>query len=232
MMTRADGLETRRKLLEAAAVLFAERGFLSAKTADICRLAKANVASVNYHFRSKEDLYVAAWRDAFERSIAAYPPDGGVPPTAPAEARFRGHILALVKKFMDPASRDLDIAHREMASPTGLLAEVMRSSIDPLRRRHLAIVRELLGPRASERDVQLCEMSTHAQCFAALMHERHRKIASRGGRLPGPPTFNIGAEVLADHVVRFSLAGIREIRRHASLAHPGGKTRSTKPSNP
>ena len=223
---RADGLETRRRLLDAAGVLFADKGFRDTKTADICRAAKANVAAVNYHFRSKEELYVAAWRHEFERSMLAYPPDGGVAPDSPAAERLRGHIQALVKRFMDPASRDLDIAHREMSNPTGLLGEVMHRSIDPLRRMHLAIVRELLGPLASEQDVQLCERSTHAQCFAALMHERHRRVAPPGVRRSGPPMLEIGGEALAEHVARFSLAGIREIRRMASLTRRHGRGES------
>ena len=223
---RADGLETRRRLLDAAGVLFASKGFRDTKTADICRVAKANVAAVNYHFRSKEELYVAAWRHEFERSIAAYPPDGGVAADAPADARLRGHIHALVKRFMDPNSRDMDIAHREMSHPTGLLAEVIHRSIDPLRQMHLGIVRELLGPGATEQAVQLCEMSTHAQCFAALMHERHRRVTPPSGRHAGPPKLNVSGADLAEHVYRFSLAGIREVRRVAGLAHGPRKGRA------
>lgn len=213
---RADGAETKRRLLDAAGVLFAAKGFRDTTTADICRAARANCAAVNYHFRSKAELYAAAWRHEFERSIAEYPPDGGAAPDAPAEERFRGHIRALVRRFMDPASRELDISHREMSNPTGLLAEVKKSMIEPLRLRHLAIVRKLLGPSATEREVQLCEMSTHAQCVAALMQERRRRLDARTPRRTGPPGLNIGASALAEHVARFSLAGIRAVRE-ASL---------------
>lgn len=215
---RADGLETRRRLLEAAGALFARKGFRDAKTAEICRLAKANVAAVNYHFRSKEDLYAAAWRNEFERSIAEYPPDGGVAANATAEDRLCGHILALVRRFMDPASRDLDIAHREMSNPTGLLADVMHRCLGPLRDMHIEIIRGLLGPRASEQDVQLCEMSIHAQCIASLMHERHRRLAPQNARHLPPPRPAIDAEALAKHISRFSLAGLREVRKAAELA--------------
>jgi len=208
---RADGQETRRRLLDAAGVLFAAKGFRGAKTADICRAARANIAAVNYHFGSKEALYAAAWRHEFERSIAAYPPDGGFRAGAPAEERLRGHIRALVGRAMDPASRDLDIAHREMSNPTGLLAEVMHSSIDPLRQMNLAIIRELLGPRVAEQDVRLCEMSIHAQCFVALMHERRRRLAPQGLRRLAPPSLNIDGPALVEHIARFSLAGLRAI---------------------
>ena len=179
---RSDGLETRARLLDAAGLVFAAKGFHDAKTAEICRTAKANVAAVNYYFGAKEQLYVESWRHEFERSIATYPPDGGMAADAQAEDRLRGHIRALVGRFMDPTSRDLDIAHREMSNPTGLLAEVMHKSIEPLRRMHLGIVRGLLGPNATEQEVQLCEMSIHAQCFAALMHERHRRLAPQNMR--------------------------------------------------
>ena len=118
---------------------------------------------------------------------------------------------------MDPTSRDLDIAHREVSNPTGLLAEVIHSSLEPLRQMHLGIVRELLGPGATDQAVQLCEMSIHAQCFVALMHERHRRVAPQGVRHAGPPKLSIGGTALAEHVIRFSLAGIREVRRTASL---------------
>lgn len=204
--------DTRRRLLDAAVILFASKGFRNAKTADICKMAQANVAAVNYHFGSKEELYVAAWRHEFERSLADYPPDGGVAPEAMAEERLRGHIMASVRRFMDPASRDLDIADREMADPTGLLAEVMHRSIDPIRRMHAALVRKLLGPQASAQEVELCVMSIHAQCFAALMHERRRRLAPPQLRRKAPPGLRVNGATLTEHIVRFSLAGISAVR--------------------
>jgi AcrR family transcriptional regulator len=225
---RTDGLETRRRLLDAAGLCFAEKGFRATTTAEICQSAKANVAAVNYHFRSKEELYVAAWRHEFERSLAAYPPEGGVAADAPPEERLRGHIRANVKRFMDPASRDLDIAHREMASPTGLLAEVIHAALDPLRRMHVAIIRDLLGADATAQDVQLCEMSIHAQCVVALMHERRRRIAPPGPHHAGPPKLTVSGNALAEHIFRFSLAGIREIRGIASLARRSNPRKAVK----
>ena len=49
--------------------------------------AGANIAAVNYHFHSKEDLYVGAWRHSFHESPEAHPPNGDVgsdgPPSRP-----------------------------------------------------------------------------------------------------------------------------------------------------
>lgn len=211
---RADARETQRRLLEAAVVLFAAKGFRNTRTADICRQAGANVAAVNYHFGGKEALYAQAWRHAFERGLAAYPPDGGVSAQAPAEERLRGHIMANVRRFMDPANHDLDIADREMADPTGLLAEVIHRSLAPLHRVHQELVRGLLGPGATDEQIDLCVMSVHSQCIAVLMHERRRRLApSPRSRHLGPPRLKVTPETLADHIARFSLAGIREIAR-------------------
>ena len=209
---RSDGLQTRGRLLDAAGAIFAAKGFHDATTAEICRVAKANIAAVNYHFGSKERLYVETWRHAFERSLAAHPPDGGVPPTAPAEERLHGQIQALLRRIMNPANLDFDIGHREMNNPTGLLAEVMRRSIDPLRRALQGVVRELLGARATDLRVRLCETSIHAQCFSPLTLDRHRRRHGNAKAF-GPPPSAVDADVLAEHVFRFSLAGIREVRR-------------------
>lgn len=211
---RSDGLETRTKLLAVAGAVFAEQGFHKARTADICRRAGANIAAIHYHFRSKELLYVEAWRHAFERSILAYPPDGGVPDSASAEERLRGRIRALVARSMDPDSIDFDIVHKEMANPTGLLSEVMRRSIDPLRRHFTDVVRVLLGAGASEKQVQLCVMSIDAQCFSLMIHERqHRRACLANGATPESPLQTVEADELADHIFYFSLAGVCGLRR-------------------
>lgn len=215
---RIDGQETRRHLLMAACEVFAKRGFRDATIAEICRQAKANVAAANYHFGGKESLYVESWRFAFEKSLQAYPPDGGVAADAPVQERLRGRILAIMRRIIDPQSHELDIFYKEMATPTGLLAGAMQQSIEPIFRDFAAIVRELLGQQADEQPVRLCLMSIRAQCFGPLMHERRRKMASPDPLLSGPEWILEDLETLVDHVTRFSLAGIRAVRNRMETA--------------
>ena len=47
---------SKRKLLDAAEQLFADQGFEAVSVRDITKLAKTNVAAVNYHFGSREEL--------------------------------------------------------------------------------------------------------------------------------------------------------------------------------
>ncbi len=203
----ATGPDTPERLLRSAVEVFAGAGFHGATVAEICRRADANIAAVNYHFGGKEQLYREAWRAAFARSLAAHPLSGGVPANAPAEERLRGHILGMIRRIADPRSHEFDIIRHERGTPTGLLAEITRDCIRPVRAHMTAIVGELLGPRATEREVELCQRSIMGQCLHLALSNRHEQSLFATDR--GPPTLEDGAR----HIVRFSLAGIRDLRR-------------------
>jgi len=203
---------TRGRLLDSARAVFAEKGYHHATVAEICDGAQANIAAVNYYFRSKEALYIEAWRQSFERSLRAYPAHGGVPRDAPAEARLRGRILAIMRRVADPESREVDIIHKEIANPTGLLAEAMREMIEPVQQGFVSDIRDLLGEAASERLVLLCQRSVMTQCIHFTLRERYHRTGTAAGWKPGPP-LGLDIDVIAEHVFRFSLAAIRELRR-------------------
>jgi AcrR family transcriptional regulator len=208
-MKRKDGQETRANLLDAAAKVFADKGFRAATVVEICNVAGTNVASVNYYFGSKEELYVKAWDRSFELSVKKYPIDGGVPSDAPVEERLRGHIRAAVARSSDPESLDLDITHQEMASPTGLLQDIMHESIQPLRETTTQLVRELMGEDATEQQVELCHMSIISQCFGPLMRKSEWRGLGKEFYPCKKGNAEIDLEAVADHVFEFSLAGIR-----------------------
>ena len=51
--------DTKRRILDAAESLMGDKGFTSTSMRDITAAAKVNLASVNYHFGSKEALLAA-----------------------------------------------------------------------------------------------------------------------------------------------------------------------------
>lgn len=208
---RCDGQETRQNLLAAAGRIFAAKGFRQTTIAEICKQASANTAAISYHFGSKEALYVESWRYAFNQSLSLYPPDGAVPADAPVEERLHGRILSIMRRIIDPQSHDFDIFHKEMVSPTGLLAKPIQESVEPIFRGLTLLASELLDKEPQEREVQLCAMSIRAQCFGPLLHIRRRKSEQS---LPATGVEPLLEDVkqLAEHVTRFSLAGIRALR--------------------
>ena len=213
-MARKDGEHTRSKILEAACEVFGEKGFRGATHAEICRRSGVNTALINYHFRSKEILYVEAWSLAFSKSLEAHPVDGGVPDSAPAEERLRGRIFSIVSRVMDEDNKVFNIVHREMAAPTGLLSKVIHETIDPLRQDMERIIRELLGAKASEKDVHLCMMSMMSQCFHPSERRHRHKLMKKnpqGGHCV--KIFDFSVQELAEHISDFSIAGIKATRK-------------------
>ena len=219
-----QGSGVQAQLLEAACKVFAEKGYRDATIAEICERAGANIAAVNYYFRDKETLYGEAWRLAFQRSLEAYPPDGGIPASASAEERLRGRISSLVQRIINPENHEFEIIRKELANPTGLLKEVMKESIEPLARSLSAVVRELLGDNAPELQVKLCQMSIMAQCLHPMMRIRFQKLFADPSALPERSLpQSSGIEIIAEHVIQFSLAGIKEVRRRMEAGEYSGQ---------
>lgn len=211
-MSRKRSGAKKEKLLAAAGDVFIEKGFRDATVAEICARAEANISAVNYHFGSKEALYQEAWRHSFTESLKTYPMDGGVSETASAEERLRGQLASMIQRIADENNKDFFIAQMEIINPTGLLQEVMKAELIPMRQQTLALVRELLGPDATEQQVHYCEISIISMCVHPMVMQR---VAKRT-RDKEMPAIIEDVKAFADHVVMFALAGIDAIRRKGS----------------
>jgi len=64
---RVKAHDTRRRLLDIARGVYAERGYEAATNKEIADLAHMTTAALYYHFPSKHDLYLAVHEDARER---------------------------------------------------------------------------------------------------------------------------------------------------------------------
>lgn len=213
MRIRADGEETRGRILAAACEVFGERGYHKATFAEIGRRGRLNPALISFHFRSKEDLYRTVWQTLHERVSARWPADGGLPAEAPAEAHLRAHVRSTLNRFCDPDLEALGrIDMQERVNETGLLGDLARAHIRERRAHMRAVVRELLGPGATESDLDLCEMSITNQLFVL----RPPGPPPPGGTTGKPPPRFTRDDIdrLVEHIARFSLAGLQAVRRH------------------
>lgn len=205
--------ETRQRLLEAAGEIFAARGFRQATVREICRRAGANLAAVNYHFRDKEGLYAAVLQEAHRLALQKYPLDRPDDEALTPAGRLHVFISHVIFKLFDTdmtASR-FKLMAWEMVEPTAALDTLVANIIRPLEQRLRAIVRELLGPQASDEQVCLCELSIMGQC----LHHRHAQPVIQ--RLF--PDQHYGPEnlhKLAEHITQFSLQALQ------GLAQEGG----------
>ena len=206
---RKDGVETRERLLDAACTVFAAKGFQDASIAEICDHAGANVAAVNYHFGGKDALYVEVWRHSFETFMQACPLDGGLSADAPPEDRLFARVHALLQRVFDDGrvGQCFRIGLRELVHPSAALEHARRELIGPQRQLTQALVREFLGPDASEEDVLFCEISIINQCLSVNFLKDRRKSLLGREQLSKP-----AVEALARHITAFSLGGLRAVR--------------------
>lgn len=221
--TTPRATETRRRLLEAAGEVFAEHGFRVATVQEICRRADANIAAVNYHFSDKEQLYREVIRYAEEQHGAAHPRE--LAPGASAEERLHAHVEWFLLHLLDegrPAWHGRLMA-REMIEPTAALDDLVEGHIRESNVRLLGIVRDLMGPHASDEQVRTSAFSITGQCLfyrhcEPVILRLHPEV--RIGRAQVP--------ALAEHVTRFSLAGVRAIAASSSPKHATPARRETR----
>lgn len=66
MIPAESSQKTRKTIVETAESLFAERGIRASSVRDIARLARVNLAAINYHFGGKDALVVAVFTQYIE----------------------------------------------------------------------------------------------------------------------------------------------------------------------
>lgn len=106
--------ETRREILRAAGEAFAESGFVGATTRTVAARAGVNVATLHYHFGSKERLYRAVFENASGGALPAIGPGPeGETVASLVEALFEFGVrhpllarLALLDRLAGPPSKN------------------------------------------------------------------------------------------------------------------------------
>ncbi len=196
MRLKAD--ETRERTLEAAAEVFAAKGFRAATVREIVARAKVNLAAVNYHFGDKRRLYAEALEREMRRVHSRHPLDGGLPAGAPAERRLRAFVTGFLHRVTDRESRAGRLMAREMIEPTAALDRLAERVIRPIYAGLVALVRELRKMSAAE-----AEFAAKSILGQILFYKHCAPVVERiDGRLPR-------LDALAEHIARFSLGGVR-----------------------
>ncbi|MDR3641119.1 MAG: CerR family C-terminal domain-containing protein [Humidesulfovibrio sp.] len=197
---------TKMRLLDVAREVFARRGPQAATVREICSLAGANVAAVNYHFGSKEKLFMAVLEDYLRRCFNRYPVDMGLGPEATPSERLRAYIRSLLYRLMgdgDPFEEKLGmLLTAEIVEPSEQFEAVAARYLMPPHNELLRIVAGLL-PRASDQTVKLCAAGVTGHC---MLFDNAKQLLRR--LRPEMALENLGVELVADFVFRYASAGI------------------------
>ncbi|AAU92410.1 transcriptional regulator, TetR family [Methylococcus capsulatus str. Bath] len=201
---------TRKRLLQAALEIFADKGFRDATVREICARAEVNVASVNYHFGSKEALYSEVLGFAYREASERYPYTKAGDKSLPPEVRLRHFIGNLLGRMLDDTylGRHGKLLARELAdpTPTGALDQVIETTMKPHCELLDGIVAELVGPGYSEADMHRLGLSVVGQC---LMYYHSRSLIDRV--YPEIIATPEDIERTAEHIARFSIAALKHL---------------------
>ncbi len=205
---RKDDQETRQRVLDAAAQFFAERGYNHVTIRDICAAAQANVAAVNYYFHDKWGLYKELIQAIIEDSKRWQQEAHSAPPGTPPEERLRKYIHTYLRHVL--ASEDQKdswrgkLMGREMTEPSPGLDLFIDEVIRPNSDRVGKLIAELTGLPPDDWRVGACVGSVQTQIVGYFGPVVKRLL----------PRLEFTPEVIAaiaDHITKFSLAGIRAI---------------------
>jgi len=200
--------ETRERLLTAAERLFADRGFKKVTVRDICRLARANVAAVNYHFGDKLGLYREVMQAAIDgmrgTNEAARQAGEGQPP----EEQLRRYIAIFVHRLLTPGNDTVHrLVTREINDPTPALDALVEQGVRPRVEYLSGLIATIIGVDPGDQRVLRCVASVQAQTLAYMPNP----IAARLGLANKPTPANL--DEIADHIAEFSLAGVHAVGR-------------------
>jgi hypothetical protein len=149
---------------------------------------------------------MAVLRSVPNAQAEKYPSDLGLAPEASAEQRLCAYIRSLLHRVFDEGRPGwyTKIMAREMIEPTRALDMLVEEAARPVHRELASIVRELLGPEASDESVRLCALSVMSQC----VYYHHARTVIR--RLYPEQKYGAGeAEQLVTHIAKFSLAALK-----------------------
>ena len=200
--------DTRAKLLDAAAEIFAEVGYHRATIREICARAGVNGALVNYHFGDKLELYA----QTLERLVSVARIEAvrsALNQKAPPETILREAIRARLRGVAagDQSGWLFRIVAHEMTQPTPAMTRVVNSVLRPLYNQVYEIAGALIGLPAADEQSRLCAHSIMGQ---VIIYVLARPTLAR--LWPDMKMTPESLDRIADHIANFSLAYLRQAR--------------------
>jgi AcrR family transcriptional regulator len=204
--TNPASADTRQRLIDAAAVLFADQGFENVTVREICKASSANVAAVNYHFGDKAGLYRAVVTFAIqimqETNELSQRAGEGLSP----EEQIRGFVRVFVGRLIadNPNSWIHRLMAREMEHPTEALDLVMTQVVQPRLDYLCSVTATIMDLPVSDSRVRRSVGSLQSQCLMAA-----RKVPSALEKSWGSAMRD--HEAWLRHIADFSIGGMRAI---------------------
>jgi TetR/AcrR family transcriptional regulator, regulator of cefoperazone and chloramphenicol sensitivity len=204
--TNPASADTRLRLIDAAATLFADKGFQNVTVREVCKASSANVAAVNYHFGDKAGLYRAVMTRAIEAMLETNELSQRAGDGLSPDDQIRGFVRVFVGRLTGdgPTAWIHRLMARELESPSDALEQVITQVMKPRLEYLSAVTAQVMGLPPSDPRVKRCIASLQSQCLLAA-----RRIPPPIEKAFGPAMRDL--ETAVNHIAEFSLGGMRAI---------------------
>jgi AcrR family transcriptional regulator len=196
---------TRQSIIKAAVRLFADKGFAAASVRDIVASARVNQAAINYHFKSKDGLYLEILKTAFEKLTADSGFDPGKLKSLSREDALRSFVAQQLRPllFSDEMSRYIRVFAWESVHPSKVFLKFMATHSVSYLTAAVDIVARFLPP-GTEKRVAVC---------AAIWLMGQCSVFVRNRELFGKEPFSITTDQpfvdqLTELITQLALAGL------------------------
>lgn len=201
---RNDGEATYNRILDAAGELFASTGFAETTNKMIAAKAEVDLASINYHFGSRNGLYQAVLVEAHRRLVSI----DSLQRLDAADLPAREKLRLLIEMLVDTATVDQGwharALSREFLSPTSNLQALQQSEIPNKFPFILAILAEITAIPAGDPALLRCLISVIAPCAMLLVVGRN--VSALADEIRHMPR-----EDLVEHLYGFAIGGLEAI---------------------
>lgn len=205
------GRSTKDLILDTAEALFAEQGFAATSLRSITTAAGVNLASVNYHFGSKEALIQAVFERRLHamseerlRRLAALEAASGAAPVAlePLIEAFIAPAMELSRDTARGGDRFIRLLGRSYTEPAGWLQDCVRGVYEPVIDRFKGAFARALPQLPREELYWRMHFMVGVLAYCMAGSDMMRLIASC--RLCDP----LDSRTLTERLVRFLTAGL------------------------
>jgi len=202
---RRDGLATRQELLEAAGKVFAERGFRDATSKEICALAGANSAAVNYHFGGKEGLYEEVLVEAHKQMLSLEDLSAIIDADVAPEEKLRAFLGRLIRTAAAAAELwGIRVFLRELAAPTHLVNKAMSTAIFPKAAKMRLLIHEITGLPPDSPRAQRAVAFMVLPCISLIVFPENLRTKIL-------PATAISEDALLEDLFRYVTGGLRAL---------------------
>lgn len=209
-LKRSDGATTRLALLEAAGIVFAEKGFDRATAKEIAEKAGTNAAAVNYHFGGIESLYEEVLAEAHHRAVSYDLLASILDATSPVEDQLRHLFALLVGIARQPArtSWSLRVLSREMLAPTAHAQTLLETEIGPKKELLFQVISHFVGRPVNDPATARAAFAVIAPWIMMLLAGPHVMEI-----FPPLAPDQGDAEIIVDQMMTYTLGGLEALRR-------------------